>query len=126
VVDYFYANFHFYSAYPGQSLPVRGATALRPLQRVLSSSLNDAFRTRNLRCIDGKLSELLDYSASPPTKVLQIDVEANYGSLERPCCALEDTSSPMYRDGTLNPGGITASSYGGGGKTSKFPTEVFW
>jgi len=120
---------NFYNTYPGQSFPFTQATALRPLTRVLSSFASGygQYSTRNLRCVDGKLSELIDLSQSPPVKVAQSAVARNYGAAEQPCCALDAPSSPMYLDGTLNPGGTSASSYGDSSSTTaQFSTEVFW
>ena len=82
--------------------PFSKITALRPLARVLSRSAYPG--TRYLRCVDGKLSELANFTASPPVKLNTSVVAAGYGAAERPCCALDADSSPMYRNGTLNPG----------------------
>ena len=100
------------------------ATSLRPLERTLMKS-GSQYATRYLRCVDGKLSVLADFASQ--SQIPQPTVESLYGTPEKQCCALDPSSSPMLRDGTINPGGTESSSNGGSGNpNSQYATEVFW
>jgi len=99
-------------------------TSLRPLERTLMKSSNQ-YATRYLRCVDGKFSILADFAGQ--IQIPQATVESLYGSPEKQCCALDTSSYPMLRDGTINPGGTESSSNGGSNNpNSQYKTEVFW
>ena len=108
----------------------QSATVLQPVEKTLIKGNDNEYATRHLSCINSDYSVLADFSVSPITQIPPSIVAVNYGSAERTCCALEPSSSPLYRDGSINPGGLSAyqeiSASSSRGTYAQYMTEVFW
>ena len=101
------------------------ATILRPEKRVLShetfaSSLGVAV-TRSLGCVDATYTKL--YSDALFTTQRSATEIAAYADAKSPCCTITTYGAPLYRDGSVNPGGYQASNSVGG---VQYTTEMFW